>query len=885
MESNGRQRKKYRRYLTDTDNINIPPRTRTRTRWRETEDNNDNSDNSRKYRRRYLSEPDILIPKRTRSRWQETEDSDENADTNGIAQLENTETSADECEISATPNNEFELYNSEDFWSDNRNTLPCNQEESENAHYFQDNIPNIPNGDEFIYGRSDITKGQAIVTIISFILRHHLTDVAVQDLLEMFNILAPGCLPPSKFLLTKGFGSNFDAHLFCPVCEIYLNKFSDSENMECCNSCNTKLDREQCLKDGNFYLYIPIEDQLKKLLKKHSLVKKSDFVDQDDLVCAFSGRIIKEHFNKGEITDDDLTLLWNCDGAPVFKSSKRSVWPLQACVNEISSNAYDNCLLIGLWFAKEKPWSDCYLKPFVDEMKRLGTTGMDWLNKNNEIVHSRVFTLCSSCDSCARPMFRHTMQFNGRFGCDWCLQEGEVIERGDGFSRIYTVLENPPEKREHVKFMEDALASSNTSPVNGVNGISPLLFLPLFNIVRGFVPDYLHCVLLGVVRMFSGLWFDSRNHEQTWYIGRSLSVINHKLCKIKIPSSISRLPRSLSERKFWKGSEWKSFLLYYSLIVLQGTLPQQYFNHWFLLVFSINLLLQDKINPIDVDLAEKTLMRFVQNVPVLYGREYCTFNVHQLLHITDAVRDWGPLWVFSCFRFESNIGQMTSLVRGTKCVPMQICNAFLMHMMLPNLHHKYFTDSDMRLNSLINRLMCSGRYVRKKSTSVDNVHLYGTPTSRLLETAEIAAFDRLFGTDPNTCSYRIYNRLAINSLYICSIDHKSSNRNCDDTVELQNGFCVLLRCAVGKFFCNCCDPCNCEETVLLFVNRVDILNDRHMCYNRDLNASSNRFLISGQRNHETICCKPGDVIRKCFRHKKNENFLIIPLPTVNEFDK
>ena len=31
--------------------------------------------------------------------------------------------------------------------------------------------------------------------------------------------------------------------------------------------------------------------------------------------------------------------------------------------------------------------------------------------------------ICTS-DALARPKVRNTKQFNGRYGCDWCLQEG-----------------------------------------------------------------------------------------------------------------------------------------------------------------------------------------------------------------------------------------------------------------------------------------------------------------------------------------------------------------------------------------------------------------------------------------------------------------------------
>ena len=40
------------------------------------------------------------------------------------------------------------------------------------------------------------------------------------------------------------------------------------------------------------------------------------------------------------------------------------------------------------------------------------------------------------------------------------------------------------------------------------------------------VVDYLHCVLLGVVRQFVTLWFESSNHLNAWYIDRRIHGVD-----------------------------------------------------------------------------------------------------------------------------------------------------------------------------------------------------------------------------------------------------------------------------------------------------------------------------------------------------------------------
>lgn len=43
-----------------------------------------------------------------------------------------------------------------------------------------------------------------------------------------------------------------------------------------------------------------------------------------------------------------------------------------------------------------------------------------------------------------------------------------------------------------------------------------------------------------------------------------------------------------------------------------------------------------------------------------------TMNVHLLSHLTVCVKDWGPLWAYSCFQFESMNRELKALFHGTR---------------------------------------------------------------------------------------------------------------------------------------------------------------------------------------------------------------------------
>ena len=50
----------------------------------------------------------------------------------------------------------------------------------------------------------------------------------------------------------------------------------------------------------------------------------------------------------------------------------------------------------------------------------------------------------------------------------------------------------------------------------GVKGFSPLHLIPSFDTITSVPVDYMHCVLLGVAKMMTKLWFNSCNSKNDW---------------------------------------------------------------------------------------------------------------------------------------------------------------------------------------------------------------------------------------------------------------------------------------------------------------------------------------------------------------------------------
>ena len=109
-------------------------------------------------------------------------------------------------------------------------------------------------------------------------------------------------------------------------------------------------------------------------------------------------------------------------------------------------------------------------------------------------------------------------------------------------------------------------------------------------------------------------------------------------------------------------SELRSWVLYYSFLVLHGILPDHHFTFYSLQVatkaeqilnrfYEMFATLYSKWSYVNVLGSEHT------NVPVHNnthsGEDGCTMNVHMLKCVHACMANWGPLWEYSCFHFES----------------------------------------------------------------------------------------------------------------------------------------------------------------------------------------------------------------------------------------
>ena len=247
------------------------------------------------------------------------------------------------------------------------------------------------------------------------------------------------------------------------------------------------------------------------------------------------------------------------------------------------------------------------------------------------------------------------------------------------------------EARKEKLTLKHAEEASSGSPRFGVKGHSVLS--SYVNIVKDTAIDYMHAVLEGVVKtLLQKFWLCGKYKDHRFYLLKEVKQIDKMLLRIRPPHEFRRTPRSLEKtHKYWKASEYRAWLLFYSIPILFEFLPKDYLLHLNLLVKSMHILLSSSIHSNDLQTAEKMLLLFYNKIVDLYPQEVCTMNVHSLIHLVQTVKNLGPLWSCSCFGFESMNGHLKKHCHGTWNVLPQLTQNLRFHQAV--MDQKYNAES------------------------------------------------------------------------------------------------------------------------------------------------------------------------------------------------
>ncbi|VEN59027.1 unnamed protein product [Callosobruchus maculatus] len=355
----------------------------------------------------------------------------------------------------------------------------------------------------------------------------------------------------------------------------------------------------------------------------------------------------------------NIELLINIDGLPISKSSSAALWPILCSDDTFTKRVY----IIGAFFGKQKPAkANEYLQPFVEEVKALINNGLEI---DNRVISVHLKALI--CDAPAKAFVLSVKGHGGYNSCTKCTIEGEYIEKCVCFPYIDRNISLRTDKDFLNDKYEDFQVASTV--LTQIPNFGPISNIPL---------DYMHLICLGVTKKLIMLWL--KGYPLTIRLSSlNINHISSKLVSFKAscPKEFVRKPRPILEASNWKATEFRNFLLYTGPLVLKDVLRRDMYTNFLTLHVAVRILTSPElINDTNLEYAHSLLKHFVQTFEIIYGKDKMSPNVHNLLHITEDVRKFGPLDNFSAFRFENYMAKIKRTLRKSDKPLQQLYNRY-----------------------------------------------------------------------------------------------------------------------------------------------------------------------------------------------------------------
>lgn len=353
--------------------------------------------------------------------------------------------------------------------------------------------------------------------------------------------------------------------------------------------------------------------------------------------------LLKQYHSAGNSLDRvDVNI--NVDGLPLTKSSSSQVYPILCTLVE-NRNVVE---IIGIYQGLEKPkCSNDFLREFVSEAVDLINNGISFENSKYQF-----FIKSFICDVPAKSFILCTKGHSGYYSCSKCDIEGSYLNGRVCFPDFNFTL------RTDYGFRRKDQEEHHI-------GTTILENIPHLNMVNSFALDPMHLLYLGVVKKIITLWCSGKPPSRLSF--NQIQKISASLISLRsdVPCEFNRKPRSLAEYKRWKATEFRTFVLYTGIIVLQSTLNKDLYLHFVTLHVCLTILSNSKFHSY-IDYADSLFKYFVKTFGILYGKDNISHNVHNLLHLCNDVKYFGPLEQFSAFPFENYMQTILKHIRKSE---------------------------------------------------------------------------------------------------------------------------------------------------------------------------------------------------------------------------
>ena len=441
------------------------------------------------------------------------------------------------------------------------------------------------------------------------------------------------------------------------------------------------------------YCYQSIVDSFEQLLNRPNFIQTCEQwrsrinYDVNVMQDVYDGEIWKRY----EFDDNgapflsapyNYLLMLNCDWFQPYKHTQFSVGVLYFAIQNLPRELRfirENIIIVGIMPGPSelKKNINTYLRPMIDELLTL------WkgvaIEVNGKQITIRVAVSCLACDIPAARKVGGFIGHRGKRGCSRCWKEFPTIDGKDypdysGFDKQMW------EPRSHALHVWYALQQQNSKTKderrekesNYGARYSLLYDLPYYNAISSCIVDPMHCLYLGIAKRFFHIWLTNQILSKD-----QLMMIQQKVDAMCCPPDIGRIPyKIVSNFAGLKADQWKNWTLYFSLFSLKEFVPYRDYNCWLLFVKICSKICRREIAIPDLDEIDIDIKNFCVQFESLYGKAALTPNIHLLGHITDCIRDHGPVYAFWLYAFERMNGVLGSFQTNFHDINVQLMRRF-----------------------------------------------------------------------------------------------------------------------------------------------------------------------------------------------------------------
>lgn len=358
----------------------------------------------------------------------------------------------------------------------------------------------------------------------------------------------------------------------------------------------------------------------------------------------------------GTVLSSNIFLQFFVDGLSISRSTKDEAWIIMLNVRKASKRRLIP-KVVGVYHDKKKP-SDFneFLWPFVQELLELLEDGFV---SNGKVLNLNILNFV--LDSPARTSCKAVKHINGYSACDYCLADGDSIDHRMVFLDSEAELRNDHDYRSR-KYDDYHKRES------------VLELLPI-DMVYAFPPDYLHCVLLGVVYWILLYIYETR---------KMLCVADYEKIDERIEDFKATQPKEFQRnlRSFigniglMKGTEFRQYLLFIFPLLLEGIVSEEILANFIKLQIA-SVIFSHKRFDCYYDEADQLMRMFIEEFADVYHPRHVVYCVHSLCHIKIFVERYGPWDNFSTFEYETYNSSVKDMLH-TNVMPLtQIANRIM----------------------------------------------------------------------------------------------------------------------------------------------------------------------------------------------------------------